>query len=195
MKGLGRRKRVRRYDVPGHSHFLTFSCFHRLPLLSKDRTRHWLLQALERARLKHDLELWAWGIMPEHVHLLVYPTRRAYRLASVLADIKRPVAQQAIQFLRDAKSEFLERLTVRNKTRTYHRFWQAGGGYDENVDDEAAVHAMIDYIHANPVRRGLAARAEDWPWSSARSWLQRSQTADGPAGRNVPTLVEVPSRA
>jgi putative transposase len=27
---------------------------------------------------------------------------------------------------------------------------------------------MIDYLHANPVRRGLVAKAEDWEWSSTR---------------------------
>ena len=38
-----RRKRCKRYNIPGEAHELTFSCFQRLPLLSKDRTRHWFL--------------------------------------------------------------------------------------------------------------------------------------------------------
>lgn len=48
------------------------------------------------------------------------------------------------------------------------RFWQAGGGYDRNVGDESTLRTMIDYIHQNPVRRGLVDRPEDWIWSSAR---------------------------
>ena len=48
------------------------------------------------------------------------------------------------------------------------RFWQPGGGYDRNITSTEALRAVIDYIHANPVRRGLVARAEDWEWSSAR---------------------------
>src|SRR5262249_48785979 len=52
--------------------------------------------------------------------------------------------------------------------RLRHRFWQPGGGYDRNITSAAALRAVIDYIHANPVRRGLVARAEDWEWSSAR---------------------------
>jgi putative transposase len=48
------------------------------------------------------------------------------------------------------------------------RFWQPGGGYDRNITSTEALRAMIDYIHANPVRRGLVARPEDWEWSSAR---------------------------
>src|SRR5690349_9019179 len=93
------RKRVRHFDLPGDAHFLTFSCFHRLPLLSKDRTRIWLVEAITGARSKHGFELWAWVIMPEHVHLLLYPKQGGAEIARVLADIKRPVAQRAIAYL------------------------------------------------------------------------------------------------
>lgn len=48
------------------------------------------------------------------------------------------------------------------------RFWQPGGGYDRNVVEVATVHQMIEYLHANPIRRGLVEHAEDWEWSSAR---------------------------
>jgi putative transposase len=56
---------------------------------------------------------------------------------------------------------------VREGQRLRHRFWQPGGGYDRNITSIETLHAMIDYIHANPVRRGLVTRAEDWQWSSA----------------------------
>ena len=39
---------------------------------------------------------------------------------------------------------------------------------DRNITSTETLRAMIEYIHANPVRRGLVARAEDWEWSSAR---------------------------
>jgi hypothetical protein len=56
---------------------------------------------------------------------------------------------------------------VHEGSRVRHRFWQPGGGYDRNITSIAALRAMIDYIHANPVRRGLVAKPEDWEWSSA----------------------------
>jgi putative transposase len=37
--------------------------------------------------------------------------------------------------------------------------------------DEAHLHAAIRHVDLNPVRAGLAARAADWPWSSARAHL------------------------
>ena len=51
------RKKVKHYNVPGDAHFLTFSCYRRYRLLSKDRSRLWFIDALENARSKHGFHL------------------------------------------------------------------------------------------------------------------------------------------
>jgi putative transposase len=183
------RKRVRHFDLPGDAHFLTFSCYRRLPLLSKDRTRKWFVEALAAARNKHGFHLWAWVIMPEHIHLLIYPDARRAKIANILADIKRPVAQRAIAYLVGRNSPFLNNLVVRNKSRTYRRFWQAGPGQDHNIYDPRTAHRVVEYIHFNPLRRGLVARADDWLWSSARDWLSG---VDVPirVDRTLPAIIE-----
>jgi hypothetical protein len=48
------------------------------------------------------------------------------------------------------------------------RYWQEGPGYDRNFTKPSTVLPAIDYLHHNPVRRGLVKRAVDWKWSSAR---------------------------
>ena len=48
------------------------------------------------------------------------------------------------------------------------RFWQPGGGNDRDIARTATLRSMIEYLHANPVRRGLVAKVENWEWSSAR---------------------------
>ena len=108
--------------------------------------------------------------MPEHVHLLIYPNQTDYDVSVILKAIKQPVAQRAINYLRRHAPEWLERITVRSGRRSERRFWQAGGGFDHNATDPAVILKMIDYIHGNPVRRGLVSRVEDWRWSSA-GWL------------------------
>jgi putative transposase len=193
------RKTVKHYDN-GEPHFLTFSCYQRMPLLSKDRSRLWFLEALERARSNHGFHLWAWVIMPEHVHVLLWPPISMIspdpdswrgRIRGILSSIKRPVGEKAIAYLREHSPDFLQRLTVVNSGRTYHRFWQAGSAYDENLSEPEALHAMADYVHNNPVKRGLVNRAEDWPWSSARAWMNRS---DLPIriDRTIPEVLDVP---
>jgi putative transposase len=185
------RKRVRHFDLPGDAHFLTFSCYKRLPLLGKDRTRKWFIESLASARDKHQFQLWAWVIMPEHVHLLIHPTSES-SIASILADIKRPVGRYAISYLQMQTSPFLERLTVRNQSRTYRRFWQAGPGQDRNVYDPVVAHQVVEYIHFNPTKRGLVARPVGWYWSSARDWDGETDVAIQ-VDRTLPPVLEIPS--
>jgi len=48
-----------------------------------------------------------------------------------------------------------------------YKIWQQGAGYDFNVYTPHKLLEKVAYIHANPVRAGLAANPEDYPWSSA----------------------------
>ncbi len=163
------RKRVKSYNTPGDAHELTFSCFQRLPLLSKERTCRWFVEALDSARRRRNFLVWAYVIMPEHVHVLVWPRDEVYEVRLIRAALKIPVQRQALAFLRARSSPFLNVLRdVRPNGKVHYRFWQRGGGYDRNVNERATLLAMIEYIHNNPVRRGLVKHALDWPWSSAR---------------------------
>ena len=162
------RKRRRRYDEPGHARELTFSCYRRYRFLSRDRTRLWFIEALEAARHKWPFDLWAYVLMPEHVHLLISPRKPGLKVGTVVGEIKEDVARQAIAYLKEHAPEWLPRITVREGQRVRHRFWQPGGGFDRNAVELSTVHRMIDYIHANPVRCRLVERPTDWEWSSAR---------------------------
>jgi len=165
-------KTCKRWNEPGHAHELTFSCFRRLPLLSRDRTRTWFVEAVDRARVRHEFDLWAYVIMPEHVHLLIHPRRGQYDISAVLKAIKWPVAIQSKRYLERRAPQWLSPLTdVQPNGRAVVRFWQRGGGYDRNVRDDRALGAMIEYIHANPVRRGLVRQPGEWRWSSA-AWYE-----------------------
>jgi ABC-type glycerol-3-phosphate transport system permease component len=93
----GRVRKLRRSsEDPGCAHELTFSCYQRLPLLGRDRTRMWFVDALDAARRRHSLELWGYVIMPEHVHVLFVPLDPAYRIRGVLQSIKQPVMRLAL---------------------------------------------------------------------------------------------------
>lgn len=174
-------KTCRRFNDPGHAHELTFTCFRGLPLLSRDRSRLWLIDAIARARERHAFDLWAYVIMPEHVHLIVCPRRDDYDVSRILTAIKWPVSRWALDYLRSHAPSWIERLTDRQPNgRPAVRFWQRGGGYDRNIRSERTLYDMIRYVHDNPVRRGLVAQAADWRWSNA-AWY------DGE--RNVPLTI------
>jgi putative transposase len=173
-------KNCKRFNEVGHAHELTFFCFQRQPFLTGDHARLWLVDAVKLARSKHALHLWAYVVMPEHVHLLIWPTRSVYSISSILATIKQSVTRKALNHVRQNAPQFLRRMEDRQPNGgCHHRFWQRGGGYDRNVFEPATVWNQIEYIHANPVRRGLCTLAEDWYWSSAGVY---ASLRDGPIG-------------
>jgi putative transposase len=211
------RKRVRHFHEPGDFHELTFSCYRRLPLLSTDPWRQMLCRAIDRALLSHEFALAAFVIMPEHVHLLVYPCEHAaktlaaqsrrqwhptrdlpasksivHELSRLLADIKRPFSGRIKAALAKTDDPLLAELIVLERPGKWtFRFWQEGPGYDRNLTSQTTVLSAIDYIHLNPVRRGLVARAVDWKWSSARVYVSDGNDHDPDLPSIKPPPVEL----
>jgi putative transposase len=66
---------LRRFQEAESLHFITFSCFHRLPLLEAPGARETVEAVLEQTRAKHHARVYAYVLMPEHVHLLVNEPR------------------------------------------------------------------------------------------------------------------------
>ncbi len=181
-----RRKTCKRFNDPGHAHSLTFSCFGRQPFLSGDGARQWLVAAIRMGLDKHRYHLWAYVIMPEHVHLLVWPTQYPYCISSFLQSVKTSVARTAIAFARKTTPWLLPKMLDRQPNgRQHYRFWQRGGGYDRNITEPTTLWHEINYIHANPVRRGLCERSIDWDWSSAADYCG---LRNGPLGIDFRSL-------
>jgi putative transposase len=157
-------------NAPGHAHELTFSCFHRFAFLKAERSCQWLADAIQTARVKHSFDLWAYVFMPDHVHLIVHPRQPEYAMPKIMASIKLPVARRAIHFLQQANSPWLAKITRQRGAHTERLFWQYGGGYDRNITCGKTLLRMVEYLHLNPVRRGLVLRAADWKWSSATAF-------------------------
>jgi len=185
---LPHRKRVQHFDLPGHVHELTFSCYQRRPLLTSDVWRALFCRCLDHALEQHGYQLFAFVLMPEHVHLLVWPKQSGSTIAELLKAIKRPFSSQVKAILQQHQSPLLASLTIRQRPGvTTFRYWQEGPGYDRNFVEPSAIMAAIEYIHLNPVRRKLCETAVDWPWSSANWYL------NGSINPTLPRLSPVPA--
>jgi putative transposase len=155
------------YNQPGDAHELTFCCYHRYKFLQAERTAEWLKQAIDEARAEFDFAVWAYVFMPEHAHLIVWPRRPKYEIADIRKAIKEPVGRKGIAHIQVHAPEWLPRVTRQRGKRIERMFWLSGGGFDRNITDGETRLRMIEYIHLNPVRRGLVERVIDWKWSSA----------------------------
>jgi putative transposase len=139
---------LRRFQNAESLHFIPFSCFHRLPLLQSAEAKEAFEAVLEQVRARHQTRVYAYVLMPEHVHLLVNEPPRL-----ILAQLLKAVKQ----------------ITSRQLRVTRPKFWQERY-YDSNVRGEKAQSDVTRYIHRNPVTRGLVDKPEDWPWSSFRHY-------------------------
>lgn len=168
------RKTAHRYSPRSGVHYLTFSCYRRLPLLGTPRLRDEFVQALIAARRVHRFKLTAWVVMPEHIHIMVMPTAASgpdweegygSALPSILIGLKKPVSTKILARWREIKWNNLSAIT---DSRGNEHFWQPGGGFDRNVRTIEELVREVRYIHQNPVERGLVKEPTDWAWSSAR---------------------------
>jgi putative transposase len=135
---------LKRFQNTGQSHFVTFSCYQRRPLFTTEVSRLLFESALERVRKNFQLRVYAYVVMPEHIHLLVSEPEHG-TLADALKSLKQSIARRLI-----ANGD---------------HFWQKRY-YDFNIRNHRQFLEKIRYIHRNPVKRELCERPEDWKRSS-----------------------------
>ena len=86
---------LKRYQRTKQLHFLTFSCYRRLPYLSAARAKRLFVIALEEARRRYGMLVFGYVVMPEHVHFLVSEPEREI-LSTAIRAIKQSVARRLI---------------------------------------------------------------------------------------------------
>jgi len=141
---------LKRFHESGHSHFLTFSCYHRYPKFASPDIYNLFTECLERMRLRFKMRIYGYVVMPEHVHLLV----------------SEPTPETLANAMHFLKLSFTKRL------RRPGSFWQKRY-YDRNLRDATEFDEKLGYIHLNPVKRGLVKGPAEWEWSSFRHYALR----------------------
>jgi putative transposase len=149
---------LRRIHGAGDWHFITCSCYRRQPFFASIRHKDLFLEILEEVRVRHNLIVGGYVVMPEHFHLLI-------------SEPERGTVSLTMQVLKQRVS----RACLGKQWESWHTelpsaFWQRRY-YDFNIYSERKYTEKLRYIHRNPVRRGLAASPELWPWSSFRYYL------------------------
>jgi putative transposase len=144
---------LKRLHHSGQSHFITFSCYHRQPLLANMRMQDDFLLALEQTRKRFSMRVYGYVVMPEHVHLLLSEPG-----SNTLSGAMQMLSKVSVQARKEGKRQ--EGDTPFRQARYF----------DHNVRNRAGFVTQLRYIHRNPVKRGLCHAPEDWPWSSFCAW-------------------------
>lgn len=157
--------------------FLTFSCRGRAHWLVRDATRRIIRDQLATDVNRSFMELHAWVLMSNHVHLLL-----TARTLSVSAWLRRFKQHTAFSIRKHPHA-------CPEADAAVGAFWLHGGGHDRTIWSWQEYWSKIGYIHFNPVRAGLCRRAEDWEWSSAPDFLPRPR-AGSPTLSPPPVALE-----
>ena len=152
----------RRYGL-AQLHFITCSCYRRMPLLGTERARHLFLKILSEVRERHDFALIGYVVMPEHIHLLISEPNVG-NPSTVMQVLKQRVSRAMHRRRRRTRTE-QKSLWDESPVRKNQPFWQRRF-YDFNVWSAKKRKEKMNYMHFNPVKRGLVTHPQDWLWSS-----------------------------
>jgi putative transposase len=148
----------RRYGQ-GHLHFITCSCYKRLPLLGAAISRNILVSTLNEVRDRYSFALVGYVIMPEHFHLLIGEPVRG--TPSTVLQLMKQMSSSRLR----GTSAGNEHFGVANSHTCAHQFWTPRF-YDFNVWSRTKISEKLQYMHMNPIKRGLVAHPREWIWSS-----------------------------
>ncbi|MGH9774819.1 MAG: REP-associated tyrosine transposase [Candidatus Acidiferrales bacterium] len=155
-------KNLKRYYGKDELHFITCSCYRRLPLLGSARARNTFVEVLRKVRDKRGFALVGYVVMPEHFHLLITEPPVGTP-SSVLQVLKQRVSLELRRVERNREPECGRHLD-RSKD-ILPQFWHRRF-YDLNVWSQKKKTEKLEYMHMNPVKRGLVTSPKDWAWSS-----------------------------
>ena len=155
------------------AHFVTATIVEWLPVFTSAACCDIVVRSLEHCRQHKALKIYAWVILDNHIHAIL----SASELSAVLRDLKSYTAMQLIEQLASERREWLlnqlRHYRVAYKPNEY-QIWQEGSHPQAIMTDEM-MRQKVEYIHNNPVKRGLVASPEHWRYSSAHEWLLAAQ--------------------
>ncbi len=135
-----------------------------------------LLESLRFCQKKKGMEIFAWCIMTNHVHL-VFRTTASQKPELVLGDFKRFTSKEIVEAIsnnpRESRREWLlakfKEAAMGSSNVKNFQFWRHDNRPIE-VWSNKVISEKINYVHNNPVEEGFVFRPEDYVYSSASDY-------------------------
>lgn len=149
--------------------FLTLTVVEWIPLFMNPEIVTLLYESLRFVQKERSVTLYAYVIMENHLHLIA----SASELGKTIKECKSFTARTIIDHLKGRNAipllKKLERAKLSHKKASDYQLWQEGS-HPEEIYSERMLIQKIEYIHANPVRRGYVDEPTHWRYSSARNY-------------------------
>ncbi|MDJ0776987.1 MAG: transposase [Gammaproteobacteria bacterium] len=143
-----------RLVAPGFPHHVTQRGNRRHRVFFSDQDFRFYLRLVHEARDRADIDIWAYCLMPNHVHFVVVPHNE----------------RSLVNFFSEAHRRYSRAINQRFEWRGH--LWQER--FHSSVLDEKHLLAAVRYVELNPVRANLCRKAEEWQWSSVHAHIRGS---------------------
>jgi len=158
-------------------HYITFQIVRWVDIFTRKVYRDIVIDSLRYCQVNKGLEIYAFVIMSNHIHLLIRSD--IGKLSDTIREFKSFTAKQILLAI-DSESEsrrewmlnLFEFAAKQHKRNEKYQIW-THENHAELIYSDKFIFQKIDYIHENPVRAGIVEKAEDYLYSSAGSFAGR----------------------
>lgn len=152
-------------------YYLTSVAKDRLPVFQTKKIKQIVCKSLDEARNSANLLLFAYVIMPDHIHLI---TDSSKNISETLRYTNGITAKRVIDHLKENNfTSSLLKLRQETKSRNYKHSLFEHHPNAFTINNEETFMQKVNYINQNPVRARLVEKAEDYEFSSARIWRKK----------------------
>ncbi|MEM8894882.1 MAG: transposase [Bacteroidota bacterium] len=159
-------------------HFITFAVVEWVDVFTRTAYADIVVQALKHCQKEKGLEIYAWCIMSNHVHLII--AAKNANLSDILRDFKKFTSKAIVKALlenagesrREWMLEIFGRAGAQNSRNQSYQFWQQDN-HPIELDTNYMMVQKLDYLHNNPVKAGIVDEPSDYRYSSARDYEGR----------------------
>lgn len=170
------------YKAPDDSkaYFMSFSIVNWIKLFEKKSYTQIIIDSLKFCQQNKGLEIFAFCIMPTHVHLIA--RSNAGKVNEIIRDLKKFTSVQIIKLIKD-DSEYVKYLPVfsceafKLKRNQKYKVWQ-DGYHPIEMFSQKIFRDKVNYVHYNPVEAGIVNFPTEYEYSSARNYAEMEGVLD-----------------
>lgn len=172
------------YQIKDQSaaHYLTLQIVQWVDIFTRKIYRDIVIESLRYCQKEKGLEIYAYVIMSNHIHLLVRSGNE--NLSGTLRDLKSYTSKEILKAIiekNESKRDWLLMIfkyaASKHKRNNTYQLW-THENHAEEVYSNKFIDQKLEYIHNNPVRSGIVANPEDYLYSSARNYADLESVLD-----------------
>lgn len=165
------------------AYFITMTVVGWIDVFTKIKYKLTLIESLKYCQKEKGLSIYAYCIMPSHIHLIVRAEGK-YTLSEIIRDFKKFTAKSIIRQIEEESESrrewmlnYFEEKGKNLKRIKQYKFWQDGSQAKEIFSNDF-FQQKLEYIHKNPVEESIVEKEEDYLFSSARNYAGLSNYLD-----------------